>query len=88
MSEQIAVRLPDDLAAALDALVAPRGRFMTKAEAVRSAIEELVDREERRRIGEAIVEGYRRIPQTDEEVAGVWEESIRSIEEEPWEKWW
>ena len=30
--------------------VAPRGRFVTKADAVRSAIEELVDREERRRI--------------------------------------
>jgi len=79
MSEQIAVRLPDELAASLDALVAPRGRFVTKADA---------DREERRRTGEAIAEGYRRIPQTAEEVAGVWEESIRSIEEEPWEKWW
>jgi Arc/MetJ-type ribon-helix-helix transcriptional regulator len=88
MSVQIAVRLPNELAAALDGLVEPDGPFMTKADAVRSAIEELVDRDRRRRIGEAIAEGYRRIPQTDAEIARVHEDSIRSIEEEPWEKWW
>ena len=88
MSEQIAVRLPDALAAALDDLVAPRGRFVTKADAVRSAIEQLVDQEERRRIGEAITEGYLRIPLTEEEIAEAHREGIRSIEEEPWEKWW
>ncbi len=88
MSEQIAVRLPDALAASLAELVAPRGPFMTKADAVRSAIEDLVDREERRRIGEAIVNGYRRAPQTDEEVAGAWADGIQSIEEEPWDRWW
>ena len=88
MSEQIAVRLSDELAASLEQLVAPNGPFVTKADAVRSAIEALVDREQRRRIGEAIADGYRRIPQTEEELAGVREESIRSIEEEPWEKWW
>lgn len=61
MSPQIAVRLDQELAEGLDALVA-EGRFATKAEAIRAAIEALVDVERRRRIGEAIVEGYRRIP--------------------------
>jgi Arc/MetJ-type ribon-helix-helix transcriptional regulator len=88
MSVQIAVRLPDGLAIALDGLVEPQGPFMTKADAIRSAIEQLVDREERRRIGEAIAEGYRLIPETDEEIAEATAASIRSIEEEPWEKWW
>lgn len=88
MSEQIAIRLPDELADALGRLVGPEGPFVTKADAVRTAIEDLVDREERRRIGEAIAEGYRRIPETEEELAEAWRDSIESIEEEPWEKWW
>lgn len=61
MSPQIAVRVDQELAAGLDELVA-EGRFATKADAIRTAIEALVDVERRRRIGEAIVEGYRRIP--------------------------
>ena len=88
MSVQIAVRLSDHLAADLDGLVEPTGPFLTRADAVRRAIEELVDRERRRRIGEAIVEGYRRIPQTEEELAWATRDAIASIEEEPWEKWW
>jgi Arc/MetJ-type ribon-helix-helix transcriptional regulator len=62
MSPQIAVRIDQDLADRLDALVAD-GRFATKADAIRTAIESLVDVDRRRKIGEAIVEGYRRIPQ-------------------------
>jgi Arc/MetJ-type ribon-helix-helix transcriptional regulator len=65
MSPQIAVRLDQDLADRLDALVAD-GRFDTKADAIRTAIEALVDVERRRRIGEAIVEGYRRVPPGDD----------------------
>jgi Arc/MetJ-type ribon-helix-helix transcriptional regulator len=65
MSIQIAVRIPSDLADGLDGLVAS-GRFDSRAEAIRTAIETLVDTERRRRIGEAIVEGYRRIPDGDD----------------------
>ena len=61
MSTQIAVRIPDELARALDELVS-KGRFQTKAEAIRAAIEAAVDGERRRAIGEAIAEGYRRVP--------------------------
>lgn len=68
MSEQIAVRIPDSLAESLEDLVAG-GRFETKADAIRTALETLVEMERRRRIGEQIVDGYRRIPQDDDEDA-------------------
>jgi Arc/MetJ-type ribon-helix-helix transcriptional regulator len=82
MSQQIAVRLPDDVAASLEELV-ETGRFETKAEAVRAALEALVESERRRAIGARIVEGYLRIPQTDDEVAAATEAAVRSIDEEP-----
>jgi Arc/MetJ-type ribon-helix-helix transcriptional regulator len=83
MSEQIAVRLPDDLAESLDELV-ETGRFETKADAVRAALVELVEVERRRRVGELIVAGYRRVPQDDDEVRAATRAAIRSIHEEPW----
>ena len=58
MSPQIAVRLPAQLLDEIDSLV-DAGRFETRAEAVRAGIEQLVDDERRRRIGEAIVRGTR-----------------------------
>jgi Arc/MetJ-type ribon-helix-helix transcriptional regulator len=83
MSEQIAVRIPDGLAESLDDLVST-GRFETKADAVRTALEALVDAERRRRVGELIAEGYRRIPQDEDEVETATAAAIRSIREEPW----
>jgi Arc/MetJ-type ribon-helix-helix transcriptional regulator len=83
MSEQIAVRIPDGLAESLNELV-ESGRFETKADAVRTALEALIDAERRRRIGEVIAEGYRRIPQDDDEVRAATRAAIRSIHEEPW----
>jgi hypothetical protein len=44
----------------------------------------LVDRHRRRQIGARIVEGYRRQPQTDEEVAWADAAAVRMIAEEPW----
>jgi Arc/MetJ-type ribon-helix-helix transcriptional regulator len=64
MTDQIAVRIPDELAEALEMLV-ESGRFETKAEAVRTALEILIDADRRRRVGELIADGYRRIPQAD-----------------------
>ena len=60
------------------------GRFRTKADAVRAALEELVEEERRRDVGKQIAEGYRRIPQDDDEVAAATESALRSIHEEPW----
>jgi Arc/MetJ-type ribon-helix-helix transcriptional regulator len=83
MSEQIAVRLPDDVAAGLNELISS-GRFGSKAEAVRAAIRSMLEAERRRETGERIAEGYRRVPQTDEEVAAAADAAVRSIHEEPW----
>jgi Arc/MetJ-type ribon-helix-helix transcriptional regulator len=46
MSERIAVRIPQDLAESLDELVSS-GRFETRAEAIRTALEALVKAERR-----------------------------------------
>jgi Arc/MetJ-type ribon-helix-helix transcriptional regulator len=81
--EQFAIRMSDELARALDELVAS-GRFATRAEAVRAAIEGLLDAERRREIGLRIVEGYASTPQTDAEVAAAARAAVASIEDEPW----
>jgi Arc/MetJ-type ribon-helix-helix transcriptional regulator len=83
MSEQIAVRIPDELAESLEELVS-EGRFETKAQAIRSALQTLVDQERRRKVGELIADGYRRIPQDEDELDAARRAAIRSIEQEPW----
>jgi Arc/MetJ-type ribon-helix-helix transcriptional regulator len=83
MSQQIAVRIPDELADSLENLVSS-GTFETKAEAIRAALERLVEAERRQRVGEIIADGYRRIPQGDDDVEAARQAAIRSIEEEPW----
>ena len=75
--------MSDELARSLDQLVSS-GRFTTRAEAVRAAVEQLLDAERRREIGRRIVQGYTEVPQTDAEVATATEAAMRSIEEEPW----
>ena len=83
MSFQIAIRIPDILAGQLDQLVAS-GRFDTRADAVRAALEALIDAERRADVGRRIVEGYRKVPQDDVEVAAAAEAASRSIDEESW----
>jgi len=83
MSIQIAIRIPDELAEQLDELVAS-GRFDTKADAVRAALEALIDAERRADVGRRIVEGYRNVPQDDVDVTAAAEAATRSIDEEPW----
>ena len=69
----------DDLAAAVDALVT-EGVYRSRSEAVRAALKELL--RERRRQHE--IEMYKRFPQTEEELAGIDEQTRRMIQEEPW----
>lgn len=83
MSFQIAIRIPDALSEQLEELVAS-GRFDTKADAVRAALEALIDAERRADVGRRIVEGYRKVPQDDVEVAAAAAAASRSIDEEPW----
>ena len=80
---QLVTRIPDALAEEIDDLVAA-GVVASRSEAVRLGLERLVDRERRRRIGQAIVDGYTRVPQTEDELLWTDEDTRRMIEEEPW----
>lgn len=83
MTVQIALRIPEGLVRALDALVA-QGRYATRTAAVRTAVAELAEREERRRIDAAIVEGYTRVPPSDEEERWAAAAGREMIAEEHW----
>lgn len=83
MSVQIAVRIPDALIGRLDDVVAS-GRFETRADAVRAALEALLETERRAEVGRRIVEGYQRVPQEDADVATASEAAEASLEDEPW----
>lgn len=80
---QLVTRVDADLAAAVDELVAS-GAVTSRSEAVRVALEQLVDRHRRRSLGEQIVSGYAAMPQTDTEVGWADEASERMIADEPW----
>jgi len=80
---QFVARLGDALADRVDSLVVA-GVFASRSEAVRRALEQLVDQLERERIGREIVEAYRRMPQTEQELAWADESLERMLAEESW----
>jgi len=82
MSKMITVRMSEDRVRALDELVAS-GRA-SRAAVIVEAIDRLVADLERDRIDREIVEGYRRVPETHEEVDWAERSTIESIREEPW----
>jgi metal-responsive CopG/Arc/MetJ family transcriptional regulator len=79
---QTLVQLTEDLLRRLDERAAREGR--SRSALIRDAIEAYLHDEEKARVTREIIEGYERIPPTEEEmesaVAGVRED----IEEEPW----
>lgn len=79
----VAIRLPDDTLVRLDELVHPDG-YATRTEAIRTAIDALLDAHAHAHIDRLIVDGYTMIPQTDEEVAIATAATRALIEEEPW----
>lgn len=87
MSTQIAVRLTTDQLERLDWIV-HRSSLPSRADAVRTALDELERRLRSEQIDQAIVAGYTRLPETDEEIAEAARLTLGSIAEEPWEKWW
>lgn len=87
MTVQIAVKLPDDLLERIDTLVS-EGVFASRSAAVRHGLETVVEKRKRELIDEAFREGFRRFPETEEELQEATRLAIESIEEEPWEKWW
>lgn len=80
---QFVTRIDDRLAGEVDRLVA-EGVVSSRSAAVRLALESLIERHERQRIGQAIAAGYARRPQTDAEVGWADDATKRMIGEEPW----
>ena len=80
---QFVTRVEDGLAREVDLLVA-EGVVGSRSAAVRLGLEGLVDRHRRRRIGQSIVDGYLRHPQTESEVGWADEATRRMIADEPW----
>jgi Arc/MetJ-type ribon-helix-helix transcriptional regulator len=83
MSKMITVRMSEDRVRAIDELVAS-GSHKTRAAVIVEAIDRLVAELERERIDREIVEGYTRIPETDEEIEWAESSTLESIREEPW----
>jgi Arc/MetJ-type ribon-helix-helix transcriptional regulator len=77
---QLVTRLDQGLLAEVDRLIAD-GVVASRSEAVRLG---LVDQHRRRQVGAAIVDAYRRQPQTDEELAGLDDATRALVGEEPW----
>ena len=67
---QLVTRVSGDLLAAVDELV-EEGTVSSRSDAVRQGLE-------------AIVEGYRRRPQSPEELAWADEATVKMIADEPW----
>ena len=64
MSQQIAIRLPEEDVSALDEVIA-RGRFPNRAAALREGLERLLREEREREIEEAYRRGYGAQPQEE-----------------------
>ncbi len=83
---QLVTRVDDELVARLDEMV-EGGEVRSRSDAVRSALEQMLDKRRRRLEGEAIVDGYLRQPETEEEMRWA-EQNLRDmVAEEPWERW-
>lgn len=80
---QLVTRLDDALVAEIDGLVAD-GVVASRSEAVRLALERLVDQHRRRLIGSQIVDAYRRDPQSETELGGLDAATRALVAEEPW----
>lgn len=82
-TQQIAVRLPEELLSELDTLV-ESGVYESRAAAVRAGVEAITALKRRQQTDHAIVAGYRCTPPTaGERVAAI--ASLRdAIAEEPW----
>lgn len=80
---QLVTRVDAELAAAVDRLV-ETGEVASRSDAVRLALEALIDVRRRATIGRQIIEGYQRVPETEEELTWAGTSTRRLIEEEPW----
>lgn len=82
-TEQIAVRLSEELLDQLDDLVV-KGVYESRAAAVRAGVEAITALERRRETDRAVVAGYKRVPPTASETDAAIASLREAIIEEPW----
>jgi len=82
-TEQIAVRVPEELLARVDALV-DDGVYESRAAAVRAGLEVVAELARREALDAAVVDGYQRVPPTPAERAAALASLREAIAEEPW----
>jgi Arc/MetJ-type ribon-helix-helix transcriptional regulator len=82
-SEQIAVRLPEQLLAELDDIIR-RGVYDSRAAAVRAGLEAIMHLEAQRQIDRTIVDGYTRLPPTEADTSAALASLRAAILDEPW----
>ena len=63
----LAVRLPEETINGLDRLVA-EGWYVTRSAGIKDALDKLLEAVERQRIDQALIEGYKRFPETKDEL--------------------
>ena len=80
---QLVTKVDDRLADAVDQLIA-KGEFASRSEAVRVGLQRVVDESRRAGTAAAILAGYRRVPETADELAQARAATIAMIGEEPW----
>ena len=80
---QLVTRIDDEMAEAIDALI-DDGEFASRSDVVRAAVLRLVDERRRRAIGDEIIAGYERSPETTEELAAAEANARAMIADEPW----
>ena len=83
MPQQLVTRVSDALAASVDRLVG-EGVYASRSDAVRAGLAAVIDDERRAAEGRAIADGYRRLPQQDDD--GLWPDAATAamVAEEPW----
>ena len=79
---QTLVQLSDELLRRLDERAAREGR--SRSALIRDAIEAYLADEAGDEISRRIIEGYERIPETEEEMAAAEREAREAVREEPW----
>jgi len=80
---QLVTRLDDGLVEQIDTLVR-EGVVSSRSAAVRRALEDFVESERRRKVGESIVAGYLHTPANETDHLTTDASAIAMIAEEPW----
>jgi Arc/MetJ-type ribon-helix-helix transcriptional regulator len=83
MSTQLAVKLSESMVVEIDRLIKD-GHFANRTDAVRAALDRMLEEIREEQVTAAIVKGYQRIP--PDESDGAWAEAATRamIAEEPW----